>query len=62
MKYCITTRAQILSLLAVDFHNKQVEALTNVPVRTQQRFWAKAINLGFDPRRRPLLILDPTWR
>ncbi|KUI68892.1 hypothetical protein VM1G_04114 [Cytospora mali] len=57
-KYQIATRAQVLGLLAAGLSGPVVQEHTGIGTATQYRWWDKAIARGFDPKKRPLLILD----
>lgn len=56
--YDIATRAQAITLKALNFSNEEIEQVCGVNRRTVSKWLDKAISRGFDPTLRPLRILD----
>ncbi|AEO66501.1 uncharacterized protein THITE_2114632 [Thermothielavioides terrestris NRRL 8126] len=57
--YDIATRAQALTLkLILQLSNAEIEELTGLSSRTVNSIATKALERGFDPNARPVLILD----
>lgn len=54
----ISTRALIIGLKTTGKTSVEVAELTNIPVRTINAIYARAIKRGFDPNRRPLELHD----
>lgn len=54
----ISTRALIIGLKSTGKTTVEVAELTNIPVRTINAIYARAISRGFDPNRRPLKLHD----
>lgn len=58
VRYQNATRAQVVGLLAAGLPSHVVEEQTGIRTMTQYRWWDKAVARGFDPKKRPVIILD----
>jgi hypothetical protein len=56
--YEISTRAQIVTLKAIGQTTAEVIAVTGLAERTIQSIYSRAVERGFDPAVRPIIILD----
>lgn len=54
----LATRASIVALKATGKTTAEVAEITNITPRTINRIYARAIERGFDPAHRPLLLED----
>lgn len=58
MPTTIPQRAIVISLVTTGQTFAQVSELLNIPIRTLQSIYARAIERGFDPSHRPLVVHD----
>lgn len=56
--YSATTKAQVLSLLAASLPPPWIAEVTAINERSQQRWFEKALSLGFNPSACPIQIQD----
>ncbi|KAG6112225.1 hypothetical protein E4U14_002133 [Claviceps sp. LM454 group G7] len=52
----IATRASVVTLKAICLPTTEVASLTGIPTRTVNKIFANAIERGFDPQRRPVIV------
>ncbi|KAJ5111838.1 hypothetical protein NUU61_001468 [Penicillium alfredii] len=58
MPISIATRALVIGFKATGKTTREIEDLTKLPKRTINDIYARAIQRGFDPNERPLILPD----
>jgi len=54
----MATRAQVITLKAIGFPNKEIQQYTGIKPRTINSIYDRAIKRGFDPNAKPPIIRD----
>ncbi|KAJ5564780.1 hypothetical protein N7513_001022 [Penicillium frequentans] len=57
-KYDMAMRTLVITMKWMGMDPLHISALTEMPVRTINSIWARAIERGFDPSRRPIMICE----
>ncbi|KAJ5212450.1 uncharacterized protein N7498_004096 [Penicillium cinerascens] len=58
VKYDIAMRTLVITMKALSIVPLTISAMTDMPTRTINTIWDRAIERGFDPLWRPLVITD----
>lgn len=58
VKYDMAMRTLVITMNWMAMDSPHISALTEIPVRTINSIWARAIERDFDPSRRPFRICE----